>query len=269
MTARTHRRPVRRRSRRAAGAGLGVAFLLLPMVGAARSGRRGATWSPLLGNDDVLTPLRLSLETASLATVDRRSSSAYRWRGCWPGWSSAAGALLRALVTLPLVLPPVVGGVALLLAFGRNGVARAVAVRGHRLLAAVHHDRRRRRRDLRRHAVPGRVRRGRRCACSTPASTRQQQLSAPPGGTRSPGSPCRCSRPASPPGPCCAGRGHSASSARRSPSPAASRARTQTMPIAVYLALQDNPDAAIALSLVLLVVSIAILAGLRERWLRA
>ena len=33
--------------------------------------------------------------------------------------------LLRALVTLPLVLPPVVGGVALLLAFGRDGVRRA------------------------------------------------------------------------------------------------------------------------------------------------
>ena len=30
--------------------------------------------------------------------------------------------LVRALVTLPLVLPPVVGGVALLLAFGRSGV---------------------------------------------------------------------------------------------------------------------------------------------------
>ncbi len=30
--------------------------------------------------------------------------------------------LLRALVTLPLVLPPVVGGVALLLAFGRTGL---------------------------------------------------------------------------------------------------------------------------------------------------
>ena len=30
--------------------------------------------------------------------------------------------LLRALVILPLVLPPVVGGVAMLLAFGRNGV---------------------------------------------------------------------------------------------------------------------------------------------------
>ena len=30
--------------------------------------------------------------------------------------------LVRALVTLPLVLPPVVGGVALLLALGRNGI---------------------------------------------------------------------------------------------------------------------------------------------------
>ena len=44
--------------------------------------------------------------------------------------------------------------------------------------------------------------------------------------------------------------------------------RTQTMPLAVYLALQDDPQAAIALSLVLLALSIAILAGLRERWLR-
>ena len=46
--------------------------------------------------------------------------------------------LVRALVTVPLVLPPVVGGVALLLAFGRDGssgVARLV-VRDH---APVHH----------------------------------------------------------------------------------------------------------------------------------
>jgi molybdate transport system permease protein len=42
---------------------------------------------------------------------------------------------------------------------------------------------------------------------------------------------------------------------------------TQTMPLQVYLALQDDPSAAIALSLVLLVVSVAILAGLRDRWL--
>jgi molybdate transport system permease protein len=43
--------------------------------------------------------------------------------------------------------------------------------------------------------------------------------------------------------------------------------RTQTMPIAVYLALETNPEAAVALSLVLLVVSVATLACLRDRWM--
>jgi len=42
---------------------------------------------------------------------------------------------------------------------------------------------------------------------------------------------------------------------------------TQTMPLAVYLQLQNNPDAAIVLSLVLLAVSIAILTVLRDRWI--
>ena len=42
---------------------------------------------------------------------------------------------------------------------------------------------------------------------------------------------------------------------------------TQTMPLAVYLALESDPDAAIVLSLVLLAVSVAVLAGLRDRWL--
>ena len=35
--------------------------------------------------------------------------------------------------------------------------------------------------------------------------------------------------------------------------------KTQTMPLAVYLAMETDPDAAIALSLVLLVVSVAVL----------
>jgi molybdate transport system permease protein len=43
---------------------------------------------------------------------------------------------------------------------------------------------------------------------------------------------------------------------------------TQTMPLAVYLALESDPDAAIALSLVLLAVSVAVLALLRDRWVR-
>jgi molybdate transport system permease protein len=45
--------------------------------------------------------------------------------------------------------------------------------------------------------------------------------------------------------------------------------RTQTMPLAVYLALETNPDAAVVLSLVLLAVSLAVLIGLRDRWLGA
>ncbi len=40
------------------------------------------------------------------------------------------------------------------------------------------------------------------------------------------------------------------------------------MPLAVYLALESDPDAAIALSLVLLVVSLAMLGALKDRWLR-
>jgi molybdate transport system permease protein len=41
--------------------------------------------------------------------------------------------------------------------------------------------------------------------------------------------------------------------------------RTQTVPLAVYQRLQTDPDGAIALSLVLVVVSIAVLVALRER----
>ena len=43
--------------------------------------------------------------------------------------------------------------------------------------------------------------------------------------------------------------------------------RTQTMPLAVYVALETDLDGAIALSLVLLVVSVTVLVLLRDRWL--
>ncbi len=39
------------------------------------------------------------------------------------------------------------------------------------------------------------------------------------------------------------------------------------MPLAVYMAMQRDPEAAIVLSLVLLLVSLAVLATLRERWM--
>jgi molybdate transport system permease protein len=45
--------------------------------------------------------------------------------------------------------------------------------------------------------------------------------------------------------------------------------RTQTIPLAVYLELERRPEAGMALSLVLLAVSIVVLALLRDRWLGA
>jgi len=43
--------------------------------------------------------------------------------------------------------------------------------------------------------------------------------------------------------------------------------RTQTIPLAVYVALETQPEGAIALSLILLAVALAILIGMRDRWL--
>jgi molybdate transport system permease protein len=43
--------------------------------------------------------------------------------------------------------------------------------------------------------------------------------------------------------------------------------RTQTIPLAVYIALENRPDAGLALSLVLLAVSLTILILMRGRWL--
>jgi molybdate transport system permease protein len=43
--------------------------------------------------------------------------------------------------------------------------------------------------------------------------------------------------------------------------------RTQTLPLAVYLLLETRPEAAFVLSLVLLLISLAVLIGLRRRWL--
>jgi len=43
---------------------------------------------------------------------------------------------------------------------------------------------------------------------------------------------------------------------------------TQTMPTATYITMQSDPEAALALSLVLLIVAIGILVALRDRWTR-
>lgn len=43
--------------------------------------------------------------------------------------------------------------------------------------------------------------------------------------------------------------------------------RTQTLPLAIYLQLESDPGSAVALSLVLLLVSFVVLIALRDRWL--
>jgi molybdate transport system permease protein len=99
---------------------VGVAFLLLPTVGLlARTPWRdlGAIYS----DRGVWTALRLSVATSLEATlVSLLLGVPLAWvlaRVRLPGM-----AVLRAIVTIPLVLPPVIGGVALFKAFGRTGV---------------------------------------------------------------------------------------------------------------------------------------------------
>jgi molybdate transport system permease protein len=45
--------------------------------------------------------------------------------------------------------------------------------------------------------------------------------------------------------------------------------RTQTLPLAVFVALESDRDTAIALSLVMVAVSLTVLVALRDRWLKA
>jgi molybdate transport system permease protein len=101
-------------------AAVGVALLGLPIVGLVGA----APWSRmpgLLSSQGAVEALRLSLVCSVSATVISVVL------GVPLAWMLAHGrgalvALLRGLVTLPLVLPPVVGGIALLLTFGRNGL---------------------------------------------------------------------------------------------------------------------------------------------------
>jgi molybdate transport system permease protein len=104
----------------AAPATIGMAFLLIPLIALLiRAPWRGM--GRLLSDDQVLTALRLSLECATAAMlISLVLGVPLAWVFARVQFRGLA--LLRSLVTLPLVLPPVVGGLALLLALGRNGV---------------------------------------------------------------------------------------------------------------------------------------------------
>jgi molybdate transport system permease protein len=208
----------------------------------------------------------LSLLTATLATaVSLVLGVPLAWilaRTTFPGRK-----VIRALVTVPLVLPPVVGGVALLLVFGRNGllggwldstfgitlpftttgvvVAEAFVAMPFLVIS-----------------VEGALR---------GADARYEEAAATLGAGRWTAFR-RITLPLVAPGVAagavlCWARalgefGATITFAGNFPG------RTQTMPLAVYLALEQDLDAAIVLSLVLLAVSVTVLVALRERWLR-
>lgn len=100
---------------------LALGFVLLPLLGLVIR----APWErflALLASPAVLDALGLSLlcslSAAALAGLLGLPLAAWLAGGAG-AWRTAA----RVLVTLPMVLPPVVGGVALLLAYGRRGLA--------------------------------------------------------------------------------------------------------------------------------------------------
>ncbi len=260
------------RARRAGGlppvlvvpAVVGTLFLLLPLAGLLLR----APWGTLPGQ--LLTPavgeaLRLSLTCATLATT------LCLVLGVPLAWVLARGRLrgrgvLRALVTVPLVLPPVVGGVALLLVLGRRGpvgqyldswfgislpfttagVVLAEAFVAMPFLVI---------------SVEGALR-----AADPRFDEAAATLGASPWLTFR-----RVTLPSIMPGVVagtvlCWARalgefGATITFAGNFPG------ETTTMPLAVYLALESDPDAAIVLSVVLLAVSVLVLAGLRERWI--
>jgi molybdate transport system permease protein len=245
---------------------LAVALLVLPLAGLLLR----APWSALpqrLAAPEVLGALRLSLVAATVATLlCVLLGVPLAWllaRLDFPGRR-----LVRALVTVPLVLPPVVGGVALLLVFGRRGVvggwldatfgvslpfSTAGVVLAEAFVAM----------PFLVIAVEGALR---------GADTRYEEAAATLGAGRWT-TFRRVTLPMVAPGVAagavlCWARalgefGATITFAGNFPG------RTRTMPLAVYLALETDVEAAIVLSLILLAVSVAILAGLRDRWIAA
>ncbi|MFE9775264.1 ABC transporter permease [Streptomyces sp. NPDC005931] len=173
--------------------------------------------------------------------------------------------VLRAITTLPVVLPPVVGGVALLLAFGRDGVfgrfldeafGIRLAFSTHGVILAEAFV-----------AMPFLVLTV--CGALQSADTRMEEAARTLGA-----SPWTVFRRVTLPqirpsllygGVLCWARalgefGATITFAGNLPG------TTQTLPLAVYVALERSPEAAIVLSLLLLAVSLSILIGLRKQW---
>jgi molybdate transport system permease protein len=240
-------------------------FFVLPLVGLLWR----APWRSVpsdLGSPDVRTALRLSLET-SLAAVALcvLFGLPLAWvlaRIDFPGRR-----LLRALTVLPMVLPPVVGGIALIYAFGRRGIIGQYLERWFHIVlpfttkgailaeAFV--------------AMPFLVitaetafrslDRSYEDAARTLGASRWtvfRRVTLPLAGPALGAGAVLCWARA------LGEFGATITFAGNYPG------TTQTMPLAVYLSLESShPETGIVLSLVLLLVSLAVLVGLRDRWL--
>lgn len=243
-------------------AGLAVAFLALPLAGLLAR----APWSTLgnrLGDGPARTALLLSVECSlgalalslvfgvPLAWLLARA----RFRG---------QAVVRALVTLPLVLPPVVGGVALLTAFGRGGLlgpalerlgvtlpfTTAGAVLAETFVALPFLV------LTLEGALAGLDRRHEEVAATLGARplTVFRRVTLPSvAPALAAGSALAWAR-------ALGEFGATVTFAGNLPG------RTQTLPLLVYLTLQEDPAGAIALSLALLTISLVVLVALRSRW---
>ena len=245
-------------------AGLGIIFFLLPLAGLLVRAPWGDAISELTARETI-DALRLSLLASLAATaLSLLLGVPMAWiyaRARFPGRS-----LLRALTTLPMVLPPVVGGIALLLAFGRRGLlgswlestfgvtipfTTAGVVMAETFVSmpflVLTVEAGLRSMDTRYEEAARTLGAGR----WTVLRRVTLPLIAP---SLVAGSVLCWAR-------ALGEFGATITFAGNFPG------RTQTMPLAVYLLLETRPEASYVLSLVLLAVSLLVLVGLRDRWL--
>jgi molybdate transport system permease protein len=243
---------------------LAFAFLVLPLIGLIRQVSWGSVGHDL-SEPQARAALRLSLVCSlwatALATVLGVPLAWVLARESFP-----AKSLVRALVLLPMVLPPVVGGVGLFYAFGRDGLAgrflyewfgvqltfsTAGAVMAETFVAMPFLV-------ITVEAALRAVDRRYEDAAATLGASRATVFR-------------RVTLPLVRPGLVA---GAALAWARALGEFGATitfagniQGRTQTTPLAVYLLLETDPHVAIGLSIVLLAACIATLALLRERWL--
>ena len=245
-------------------AAIAIAFFTLPLVGLVWRAPWSHAWS-YLTDRTTLTALRLSLQCSLWATaLSIVFGVPLAWvlaRGRFPGRRA-----VRALCTLSMVLPPVVGGVALFSALGRRGLLGTYLDQwfGIRLpfttagvvIAQTFV------------AMPFLV-------ITVEAALRQVDQRLEDAARTLGGShwyvfrrvTLPAVRPALVAGAVLAWAralgefGATITFAGNLPG------TTQTAPLAVYRALENDPDQALVLSLVLIGISFAVLLGLRDRWL--